>query len=86
MPAHWFYSLKNIEEHFCGGIRGYEAPPHPHPESFMVGMKYHPDVETAMRLGRPYDILHQHTRFYDTSYGSLGIQRRSAGPPHRRIG
>jgi hypothetical protein len=74
MPAHWFYSLRNIRQYFNGGIRGYEAPPHPHPESFMVGMAYHPDVETANRLGRPYDILHAHARFYDTSYSNLAIQ------------
>ena len=69
MPAHWFYNLKNIDEYFEGGIRGYVPPPHPHPESFMVGMQYHPDVETATRLGRKYDILHEHARYYDTSYG-----------------
>lgn len=74
MPAHWFYSLGNIRQYFNGGIRGYEAPPHPHPESFMVGMAYHPDVETANRLGRPYDILHAHARFYDTSYSNLAIR------------
>lgn len=73
MPAHWFYSLKNIQQQFDGGIRGYEAPPHPHPESFMVGMTYHPDVDTANRLGRRYDILHAHARFYDTSYSDLAI-------------
>ncbi|MEO6824930.1 MAG: ADP-ribosylglycohydrolase family protein [Nitrosospira sp.] len=74
MPAHWFYSLRNIRQYFNGGIRGYETPPYPHPESFMVGMAYHPDVETANRLGRPYDILHAHARFYDTSYSNLAIQ------------
>lgn len=73
MPAHWFYGLKNIQQYFNGGIRKYEAPPCPHPESFMVGMGYHPDVETANRLGRPYDILHAHARFYDTSYSDLAI-------------
>jgi ADP-ribosylglycohydrolase len=74
MPAHWFYNLKNIRTSFNGGIRGYEAPPHPHPESFMVGMAYRPDVESANRIGRPYDILHEHARFYDTTYGSLAIR------------
>lgn len=73
MPAHWFYSLKNVRQYFDGGIRGYEPPPHPHPESFMVGMTYHPDIETANRLGRCYDILHAHARFYDTSYSDLAI-------------
>ncbi|WP_052494181.1 ADP-ribosylglycohydrolase family protein [Nitrosospira sp. NpAV] len=82
MPAHWFYSLKNIRQHFDGGIRGYEPPPHPHPESFMVGMTYHPDVETANRLGRRYDILHAHARFYETSYSDLAIQSMERESEH----
>ena len=73
MPAHWFYNIENIRKSFDGGITGYTDPPHPHPESFMVGMKFHPDVESARKLGRPYDILHEHARFYKTSYGSLDI-------------
>ncbi len=39
----------------------------------MVGMSYNPDVETAERLGRPYDILHDHARFYDASFSPLDI-------------
>lgn len=74
MPAHWFYKIENIYDTFEGGITGYEAPPHPHPESFMVGMGYHPDVETASSHGRPFDILHDHVRFYDTSYSDLEIK------------
>ena len=31
MPAHWYYNPENIEKDFNGGIRGYAAPPHPHP-------------------------------------------------------
>lgn len=73
MPAHWFYKLENIRNTFDGGIRGFEAAPHPHPESFMVGMSYQPDVASAKRLGRPYDILHQSSRFYHTSYSQLQI-------------
>jgi len=74
MPAHWYYKQENIRRDFDGGVSGYADAPHPHPESFMVGMAYRPDVESANRLGRPYDILHEHARFYDTSYGSLGIE------------
>ncbi|MEM1293911.1 MAG: ADP-ribosylglycohydrolase family protein [Verrucomicrobiota bacterium] len=74
MPAHWFYSLGNLRETFAGGVTKYEAAPHPHPESFMVGMGYHPDVETAKRLGRPYNTLHDHLRFYDTSFSNLEIE------------
>tara|TARA_R110002096_G_scaffold13623_4_gene48013 strand:- start:1619 stop:2869 length:1251 start_codon:yes stop_codon:yes gene_type:complete len=74
MPAHWFYSLDNLRETFASGVTRYEAAPHPHPESFMVGMGYHPDVESAKRLGRPYNTLHEHIRFYDTSFSNLGIE------------
>lgn len=74
MPAHWFYSRNNIRKTFDGGLTGYEAAPHPHPESFMVGMSYHPDVASAEKLGRPFDILHEHSRFYDTSYSALQIK------------
>lgn len=73
MPVHWYYSIKNIHRDFDGGVRRYEAPLHPHPEAFMVGMSYNPDVETAQRLGRPYDILHDHARFYDASFSPLDI-------------
>ena len=39
----------------------------------MVGMSYRPDVASAERLGRPFDILHENSRFYDTSYSELQI-------------
>lgn len=74
MPAHWFYSLDNLRATFDGGLTSYAAAPHPHPESFMVGMEYHPDIDMARRLGRPHDILHEHARFYDTSYSRLEIE------------
>ena len=77
MPAHWYYRVDNIRKEFDGGIRDYQPPPHPHLESFMVGMGYHPDVESAKRHGRPFDILHEHARFYHTSYSTLEI--RSTG-------
>jgi ADP-ribosylglycohydrolase len=48
----------------------------------MVGMSYRPDVETARRLGRPFDILHEHARFYDTSYSSLAIERSEQESEH----
>lgn len=73
MPAHWFYNIENIKKTFDGGVTGFTDPPHPHPESFMVGMTYNPDVKNANKLGRPYDILHEHERFYKTSYGSFDI-------------
>jgi ADP-ribosylglycohydrolase len=73
MPAHWYYDIDNITDVFEGGIQRYENPPHPHIESFMVGMGYHPDIQSANRLGRAYDILHEHARFYNTSYSELHI-------------
>lgn len=84
MPAHWFYTLETLYDTFNGGLTGYVSPPHPHPESFMVGMDYKPDVARAKELGRPYDILHKHARFYDTTYGELTIQlsERESGHGH----
>ena len=73
MPAHWYYKVENIRRDFDGGVTGYADPPNPHPESFMVGMAYRPDVETARKLERPYDILHDHARFYETTYSDLDI-------------
>ncbi len=83
MPTHWFYSRKNIFDTFGpDGVTGYAAPPHPHPESFMVGMRYAPDVDKAESLGRPYDILHEHARYYETSYSTLQIARTEREGEH----
>ncbi len=68
MPAHWFYDTENIPKAFNGPVKKYEDPPHPHPEAFMIGAKYRPDVERAKILGRKYDILHGHVKYYDTTY------------------
>ena len=73
MPAHWFYRLQNIKETFDGGITDFVDPPHPHPESFMAGMTYRPNIENAKKLGRRYDILHQHARFYQTNFSTFNI-------------
>jgi ADP-ribosyl-[dinitrogen reductase] hydrolase len=82
MPAHWYYQVENIEKVFNGGIGDYQEPPHPHLESFMVGMAYSPDVETAKRQGRPFDILHEHARFYHTSYSTLEIRSTEREKAH----
>ena len=82
MPAHWYYQVDNIEKVFNGGIRDYQEPPHPHLESFMVGMGYSPDVETAKRQDRPFDILHEHARFYHTSYSTLEIRSTEREKAH----
>ena len=74
MPVHWYYRRKYIKEGFDGGITKYEDAPHPHPESFMVGMGYHPNITKAKELGRPFDIVHTHIRFYDTNYNDLDIK------------
>ena len=82
MPAHWYYQVDNIEKVFNGWIRDYQEPPHPHLESFMVGMGYSPDVETAKRQDRPFDILHEHARFYHTSYSTLEIRSTEREKAH----
>ena len=82
MPVHWYYNTGNIVDVFGGGVRGYVDPPHPHLESFMVGMSYNPDTDTATRLGRPYDILHEHVRYYRTNYSDLDIQSEDRESEH----
>ena len=72
MPAHWYYKLDYLKKEF-GTITGYNDAPHPHPESFMVGNGYHPDVKKAQALGRPFDIIGKHIKFYDTPYNELDI-------------
>jgi ADP-ribosyl-[dinitrogen reductase] hydrolase len=78
MPAHWYYNRDYLKQEF-GTIAGYNDAPHPHPESFMVGNPYFADVENAKKIGRPYDILHEHIHFYDTSYSNshIGTQMHS---------
>lgn len=71
MPAHWYYNVANIPKTFGGPVEKYEAPKHPHVEAFMVGGSYMPDVETANKLSRKYDILHEHVKFYKTSYSDF---------------
>lgn len=82
MPVHWYYNRDNIKKDYPEGIRGYKNPKHPHPEAFMVGMKYTPDVETARRMHRPYDILHRHVRFYRTNYSDFTIERNDREGEH----
>ncbi len=74
MPAHWYYKREYIKEGFNGGIRRYEDAPHPHPESFMVGNGYFPNLQKAKELGIPFDILHEHIPFYKTNYSHSDIQ------------
>ncbi len=82
MPVHWYYNRSNIDRDFDGGVTGYETPRHPHPESFMVGMEYRPDLSTAKSLGRPYDILQNHARFYETNYSERLIERKEREGEH----
>jgi len=81
MPAHWFYKLEYLKKEF-GKIENYNNAPHPHPESFMVGNGYFPDIEKANALGRKYDILHQHIKFYTTSYNHLDIDTKERAGEH----
>ena len=82
MPAHWYYNRNTLKKAFPEGMAVLQAPPHPHPEAFMVGMAYRPEVKRAKELGRPYDILHQHVRFYQTSYSELAIDRTEREGEH----
>ncbi len=81
MPAHWYYKLKYLKEEF-GTISGYNDAPHPHPESFMVGNSYLPDLEKASKYSRKYDILHKYIKFYDTSYNHLHIDIKEHAGEH----
>lgn len=74
MPAHWYYKRDYIKEGFEGGITGYNDAPHPHPESFMVGNTYLPDLAKAKELNLPFDILHQNIKFYKTNYNHSEIK------------
>lgn len=71
MPAHWFYNTLNIPKYLDGPVEGYKTPPEKHIEASLVGAKYRPDVEAANKTGRNYDILHQHLKFYDTTYNDF---------------
>jgi len=84
MPAHWYYQLKYIKQDF-GVICDYNDAPHPHPESFMVGNDYFPDVANANKLSRKYDILHQHRDFYNTSYSHLKIESKEHSGEHANL-
>ena len=83
MPAHWYYKREYIREDFDGGIQQYEDAPHPHPESFMVGNGYFPNIEKAKALGLAFDITHEHTRFYNTNYSHLEIGLRVHEGEHK---
>ncbi|MBU0631763.1 ADP-ribosylglycohydrolase family protein [bacterium] len=84
MPAHWYYNLDYLKKDF-GTIHGYNDAPHPHPESFMVGNPYFPDIEKAKELGRSYDILHEHIRFYDTTYNNLHLSAQEHSGEHGNL-
>lgn len=82
MPSHWYYSPEELEAAFPEGINWYQAPPHPHPQCFMVGVRYRPDIITATTLGRQFDILHDHARFYRTTYSRFGFETTEREAAH----
>jgi len=84
MPAHWYYKREYIKKDF-GKIIAYNDAPHPHPESFMVGNTYLPDIKTANKLGLSYDILHKHIGFYKTSYNDLDIETKVHAGEHANL-
>ncbi|MEA3371179.1 MAG: ADP-ribosylglycohydrolase family protein, partial [Campylobacterota bacterium] len=84
MPAHWYYKREYIKKDF-GKITGYNDAPHPHPESFMVGNSYFPEIKTAQKLHRPYDILHKHINFYKSSYNQFSIDTKVHDGEHANL-
>ena len=82
MPVHWYYKREYIKEGFRK-IEGYNKAPHPHPESFMVGDAYYPDVQMAKKLGRPFDILHENVKFYKTSYSNFNMDIKVHAGEHK---
>ena len=82
MPAHWYYKREYIKKEF-GKISGYNDAPHPHPESFMVGDAYYPDIEIAKKLHRPFDILHENIKFYKTSYSDFKMETKVHAGEHK---
>ncbi len=82
MPVHWYYKREYIKKEY-GAISGYNKASHPHPESFMVGNTYFPDVQMAKKLNRPFDILHEHINFYNTSYSDLKIDLKVHEGEHK---
>lgn len=82
MPAHWYYGRDNILADFDGGVTWYNDPPHPHPEAFMVGMGYFPDLGAAQKHGRPFDTLHEHRKFYNTSWADADVERSARESEH----
>ncbi|MDQ8186778.1 ADP-ribosylglycohydrolase family protein [Pelagicoccus sp. SDUM812002] len=82
MPAHWIYDVDKLQEVFDGGISQFVSPPHPHPESFMVGSEYQPDIETATKQGRKFDILGVHAKYYKTNYTEFELKTEGSDPEH----
>ncbi len=82
MPVHWYYKREYIKNEF-GTIDAYHKASHPHPESFMVGNTYFPNVQMAKQLNRPFDILHKHIQFYNTSYNDLDINLKVHEGEHK---
>lgn len=82
MPAHWYYNTSNIPKYLFGPVEEFQSPPDTHVEAFMVGSKYSPDVKKARVLRRKFDILHEHVKFYDTTYNDFeasGFERDDKG-------
>ncbi|MGB6020346.1 MAG: ADP-ribosylglycohydrolase family protein [Sulfurimonadaceae bacterium] len=78
MPAHWYYNLENIKRDFNGGVVDYEDALHPHPESFMVGVDYFPNIHNQ----RPFNITGRYSRFYNTNYSEMKIALESQEHEH----
>jgi len=51
----------------------------------MVGNSYHPNITKAKELGRPFDIVHKHIRFYDTNYNDFHIKLSVHAGEHKNV-
>eukprot|EP00484_Ammonia_sp_Unknown_P024631 CAMPEP_0197029752 /NCGR_PEP_ID=MMETSP1384-20130603/9139_1 /TAXON_ID=29189 /ORGANISM="Ammonia sp." /LENGTH=131 /DNA_ID=CAMNT_0042458979 /DNA_START=109 /DNA_END=500 /DNA_ORIENTATION=+ len=69
MPVHWYYHRENILTDFGkNGISKYEDAKHPHPEAFMIGRPYNPNIQRAAQLQRNVNIIPAEFRkFYETT-------------------
>ena len=68
MPVHWYYNRDNIKQDYGkNGITKYEDANKLHPESFMLGLQYNPDVKKAASLNRKIDYLFSDKIYFSTT-------------------
>ena len=68
MPVHWYYNRDNITKQYGkDGITKYEDASTIHPEAFMLGMTYKPDIEKAASLNRKVDFVFKNKVYFSTT-------------------